>query len=314
MVSYMSEPPVAAEVVTAGAPREPSGRAAHVIVVGNEKGGSGKSTLAVHLIVALLKDGRRVASIDTDSRQLSLTRYLENRARWARRTGLPLDQPTHFSVGTGAGKAVADVEAHEFAAFSEIVERVGSAFDVVVIDTPGNDSYRMRLSHGMADTIVTPVNDSLVDLDVLGQLDPAGEKVAAVSQYADLAMAARHHRAAVLGHMSDWIVVRNRIAPLASRNQRRVVTGLELLRDKLGFRLAEGVTERLIFRELFAMGLTVFDTLDKSVLGTEPTMSHLAARREIRDLVAALKLPQPVRAPVAGGAVPVEKAVAAAAR
>lgn len=312
MASFMSDPPVAAEQV-AEPPRVAPGRPAHVIVVGNEKGGSGKSTLAVHLIVALMKEGRRVASIDTDSRQLSLTRYLENRGRWARKAGAALDQPAHFSVKLGEGKVVADVEAREFAAFTEIVERLGERYDVVVVDTPGSDSYRMRLSHAMADTLVTPVNDSLVDLDVLGRLDNDGETVMGVSQYADLVQTSRRERDVAIGRPCDWVVVRNRIAPLVSRNQRKVVGGLERLQEMLGFRVADGITERLIFRELFPLGLTVFDTLDKRVLGVEPTMSHVAARREIRDLVSALRLPPLARVQAAAGGGSVVPPLAAAA-
>jgi chromosome partitioning protein len=294
--------------------RPPSGKPAHVIVLGNEKGGSGKSTLAVHIIVALLKEGHRVASIDTDSRQLSLTRYLENRTRWARKSGIPLDIPTHFSVRLGEGRVVAEVEAREFAAFAEIVERLGERYDYLVVDTPGNDSYRMRLSHAMADTLVTPVNDSFVDLDVLGRLEGDEFAVVGVSQYADLVQVARRQRLAATGRPADWVVVRNRIATLASRNQRNVVAGLAGLSDFLGFRVADGISERLIFREFFPMGLTVFDTLDGQVFGAEPTMSHLAARREIRELVASLQLPRSVRPSAGTGGGTVSPPIAAAAR
>ena len=56
---------------------------AHVIVIGNEKGGTGKSTVSMHLAIALLNMGQRVATIDLDSRQKSLTHYVENRRAWA---------------------------------------------------------------------------------------------------------------------------------------------------------------------------------------------------------------------------------------
>jgi chromosome partitioning protein len=273
----------------------PATETAHVIVLGNEKGGSGKSTLATHLIVALMKAGHRVASIDTDSRQLSLTRYFENRARWARTIGLPLELPAHFSVSLGEGEVVREVEQREFAEFIAIVERVGSTADFVVIDTPANDSYRMRLSHAMADTLLTPVNDSFIDLDVLGRIDPADFSVAAVSQYAELVGQVRRKRLAVDPRGTDWVVVRNRLSPLANRNQRNVVAGLRQLSERLSFRVADGISERVIFREFFPMGLTAFDPLDRAVLGVRPTMSHVAARREIRELLEALHLP--VRAP-----------------
>ena len=74
----------------------PDLRSAHVIVVGNEKGGAGKSTLSIHLSVALLKAGYKVACIDLDTRQQTLTRFFENRKSWsanarlADRTAAPL--------------------------------------------------------------------------------------------------------------------------------------------------------------------------------------------------------------------------------
>lgn len=269
----------------------PPSKSAHVIVLGNEKGGSGKSTTAVNIIVALIKAGHRVASIDTDSRQLSLTRYIENRSRWARKYGLTLEVPTHFSVRLGEGSVVAEVEAREFAAFAEIIDRLGERFDFVVIDTPANDSYRMRLSHAMADTLVTPVNDSFVDLDVLGRVDGDTLAVRTASQYAELVQGVRRDRLSAGQRELDWVVVRNRIGTLASRNQRKVMDGLEKLAGLLGFRIANGISERVIFREFFPSGLTAFDTLDRAVLGVKPTMSHVAARREVRELVDSLRLP-----------------------
>ena len=264
---------------------------AHVIVLGNEKGGTGKSTTAMHIIVALMKAGFRVASIDTDSRQRSLTRYLENRGRWARKTGRPLELPAHFVVRLGAGEAVREIEAREFSAYADIIDRVEREFDFVVVDTPGNDSYLMRLSHAMADTLITPVNDSFVDLDVLGRVDPETKQVMRLSQYAELVRSARGERRRGDGESGDWVVVRNRLSPLLSRNQLKVSDGLRALSAAAGFRVADGISERVIFREFFPIGLTALDPLDRATLGGEPTMSHVAARQEIRDLVAGLDLP-----------------------
>jgi chromosome partitioning protein len=273
-----------------------------VIVLGNEKGGSGKSTIAINIIVALMKAGHRVASIDTDSRQLSLTRYLENRARWSRKAGLSLEAPTHFSVQLGEGKVVSQVEASEFASFTEIIDRLGERFDFVIIDTPGNDSYRMRLSHAMADILITPVNDSFVDLDVLARAEESDPATISASQYSELVQTARRDRLMATGSQMDWVVVRNRIAPLGNRNQRKVADGLQQVADKLGFRVVDGVLERVVFREFFTLGLTAFDRLDAKVLGAKPTLSHLAARREIRELLHNLKLPlQAVNAATGNG-------------
>jgi chromosome partitioning protein len=265
--------------------------AAHVIVLGNEKGGTGKSTTAMHIVVALLKAGHRVASVDTDSRQRSLTRTIENRARWARRAGLALEMPAHYVARLGAGETVREIEAEAFTSLADIVDRVERDFDYVVIDTAANDSYLMRLSHAMADTLITPINDSFVDLDVFGRVDPGTPSLTRLGPYADLVQAARQERLEVDGVATDWIVVRNRVSMLDSRNCRKVVDALEALSRRLGFRHARGISERVVYREFFPMGLTALDPLDRDTQGSEPTMSHIAARQEIRDLIALLKLP-----------------------
>ena len=272
---------------------------AHVIVLGNEKGGSGKSTTAMHIIVALLKSGRRVASIDTDSRQRSLTRYVENRERWTVKSGIALEVPSHHAVPLGDGDTVRDIEEREYNALAEAIDRIAGDFDFVVVDTPASNSYLMKLSHSLADTLVTPLNDSFIDFDVLGRVDPETLEVKARSHYSDLVSAARQQRQVVDGTRTNWVVVRNRLSTLPSRNQRNVVAGLRNLASVLDFKLADGISERVIFRELFPLGLTVFDSLDRRTLGRPPTMSHLAARQEVRELIDSLGLPMPMR-PLAG--------------
>jgi chromosome partitioning protein len=87
----------------------------------------------------------------------------------------------------------------------------------------------------------------------------------------------------------DWVVLRNRIANLDAKNKRRVAGALDELAHRIGFRLAPGFSERVIFRELFLSGLTLLDLKD-----TDPaamTMSNIAARQEVRDLLKALDLP-----------------------
>src|SRR5437868_11157748 len=92
-------------------------QSAHVVVLGNEKGGSGKSTTALHIAVALLKAGQRVATIDLDCRQQSFTRYLDNRRAWAQRTGLNLELPVHRCITLGETMQIADNESFEFRQF-----------------------------------------------------------------------------------------------------------------------------------------------------------------------------------------------------
>src|SRR3984893_4055522 len=167
---------------------------AHVVVLGNEKGGSGKSTTALYVVVALLKAGQRVATIDLDCRQQSFTRYINNRGAWARRTGLDLEIPVHCCIRHGETMQIADNEPSEFQQFIDAVSAVEHTFDFIVIDTPGADSYLMRLAHSMADTLVTPINDSFLDFDVLGTVDPETYSVTGESHYAEMVRDTRRKR------------------------------------------------------------------------------------------------------------------------
>ncbi len=266
-------------------------RSAHVIVLGNEKGGSGKSTTCMHIVVGLLKAGQRVATIDLDSRQKSFTHYVENRRAWAERAGVPLEIPTHYHVARGETARVEDNEAAEFTKFAEAVTAVEHSHDFVVIDTPATDSYLMRLAHSMADTLVTPLNDSFVDFDVLGTVDPTTFAVTGVSHYAEMVRQARRQRRIVDGGATDWIVVRNRLALINSRNKKVMADSLNELGLRMGFRQVDGFAERVVYREFFPRGLTALDQLDEATLGTRPSLSHVTARQEVRVLLEALKLP-----------------------
>src|SRR5437879_2097909 len=160
-------------------------RSAHVIVLGNEKGGSGKSTTAMHITVGLLKAGQRVATIDLDSRQKTFTHYIDNRRETARRSGLGLEIPNHYCIARAEGVRVDENEAAEFGAFAAAINAVEHTHDFVVIDSPGNDTYLMRLSHSMADTLITPLNDSFLDFAVLGTVGAATFEVTGVSPHSE---------------------------------------------------------------------------------------------------------------------------------
>jgi chromosome partitioning protein len=264
---------------------------AHVIVLGNEKGGSGKSTTAMHVAVALMQAGQRVATIDLDSRQRSFTHYIENRREWAACARVKLEIPAHYCVARGAGLRLDEIEAQEFGAFAEAVSAVEQSHDFVVIDTPGTDSYLMRLAHSMADTLITPLNDSFVDFDVLGSVDPTTFAVTGISHYAEMVREARRQRRLVDGGLTDWVVLRNRLSTLGSRNKRLVGKGVDELSAQLGFRAADGFAERVIYREFFPRGLTALDELNEDTLGQQPNLSHVTARDEVKRLIDALKLP-----------------------
>ena len=211
---------------------------AHVVVLGNEKGGSGKSTTAMHIAVALMNVGQRVATIDLDSRQKTFTHYIEHRRSWAERAGVDLNIPTHFCIARGATLKLDENEASEFSGFAEALSAVEQSHDFVVVDTPGTDSYLMRLAHSMADTLITPLNDSFVDFDVLGTVDPTNFAVTGESHFAEMVREARRQRRTIDGTLMDWIVVRNRVSMVGSRNKKLVGEGLQQLAARLGFRCA----------------------------------------------------------------------------
>ncbi len=266
-------------------------QSAHVVVLGNEKGGSGKSTTALHIAVALLKAGQRVATIDLDSRQQSFTHYIDNRRAWAARARIELEVPTHYCIPRAEGNLLEANEAEEFANFSAAISAIEHSHDVVVIDTPGADTYLMRLAHSMADTLVTPLNDSFLDFDVLATLDPTNFTVTGESHYAEMVREARRQRRLVDGRLTDWIVVRNRLSTLTSRNKRLVGDGINELSKRMGFRCIEGFAERVVYREFFPRGLTALDDLDEETLGTRPNLAHLTAREEVVMLLNSLNLP-----------------------
>jgi len=173
------------------------------------KGRFGKIHHRLHIAVALMKR-QRVATIDLDCRQQSFTRYISNRNAWARRTGLALELPVHCCIKAGLTMQVADNENSEFQQFMDAVSAVEHTFDFIVIDTPGTDSYLMRLAHSMADTLVTPINDSFLDFDVLGTVDPQTYAVTGESHYAEMVRDTRRKRRHLDGTFTDWVVVRNR--------------------------------------------------------------------------------------------------------
>jgi chromosome partitioning protein len=264
---------------------------AHVVVLGNEKGGAGKSTIAMHIAVALMNFGQRVATIDLDLRQKSLTHYVDNRRIWGKHSGTTLALPVHYAVPRGSTQKLEDNEAIEFTAFVDALTAVEQTHDFIVVDTAGSDSHLTRLAHSMADTLITPLNDSFVDFAVLGTIDPATYAVTGESHYAKMVREARAQRRLVDGVQMDWVVLRNRLSMLDSRNKRRIDEGLSELAARLGFRSTDALAERVVYREFFPRGLTALDQLDEKTLGTRPNLAHLTARQELMNLMEALKLP-----------------------
>lgn len=252
-----------------------AGASPHFITFANEKGGTGKSTTAVHSAVALTAAGRRVAAIDLDTRQRTLGRYLDNRGATIRRLGIDLPMPVYETFDP-AGESL-DAQ----------IDRLADGVEVVVIDTPGRDDPHARQAMLRADTLVTPINDSFVDLDLIGQVDPETYKITRPSFYAELVWNSRTQRAKTDGSSVDWVVLRNRLQHVEARNMRRVGAALEELSRRVGFRVIPGLGERVIYRELFPKGLTLLDLAQLGEVG----IAHIAARQELREMVAGFGIP-----------------------
>lgn len=260
-----------------------------LIVVGNEKGGSGKSTVAIHLVAGLMSAGLRAGAIDLDHRQRSFSHFFANRALWAERVGRDFALPKLITV--------APPEREEAARLEAVIGALSGEVDAIVVDCPGADTALGRAAHASASVIVTPLNDSFVDFDLLAGVDPETFEAKAPSIYAEFVWESRKRQMVEKRRTIDWLVVRNRMSATASHNQRRVSEALTKLAQRIGFRLAPGLSERVIYRELFPKGLTVIDLVEGKTRGL--TMPQVAARAEVRGLIAALRLPQLTKMQVA---------------
>lgn len=253
----------------------------YIIVLGNEKGGTGKSTTAMHIIVSLLHLGYKVGSIDVDARQGTLSRYVANRMAYATHNNVTLRMSAHFPLLKDESDSVKEAESQDQRNFITIMEKLADS-DFIVIDTPGSDQYLSRLAHSYADTIITPLNDSFVDLDVLVHLKPDSLELDQPSIYANRIWEEKKQKAIRERGNIDWIVLRNRLSSIQAHNKQKMENVLDALARKLGFRTAPGFSERVIFRELFLSGLTLLDLKD---LGVPLQLSHVAAKQELRDLI-----------------------------
>lgn len=263
----------------------------HILVIGNEKGGSGKTTTSMHLIIGLLRLGFKVGSMDIDARQRSLTRYIENRKTTMASENASLPLPAHVVIQRSPYNIQEEAEADERERFTRALARLLVNCDFVVIDSPGSDTYLSRFAHSFADTVITPVNDSFVDLDVLASVDGISMKIQKPSIYSEMLWEQKMTRAKRDGGTIDWVVMRNRLSNIDARNKRMITKIMEELSKRLSFRQASGFSERVIFRELFLLGLTVLDVVETNKGGNTLSMSHLAARQEVRDLLGTLQIP-----------------------
>jgi chromosome partitioning protein len=262
---------------------------AHIIVVGNEKGGSGKSTTSMHVATALARMGHKVGVLDLDLRQRSLGRYLENRRAYAARRGITLPSPELHELPEIDESALAPGENAYDRRLTIAVTELERSVDFIVIDCPGSHTRLSQVAHSLADTLISPLNDSFVDFDLLAQTDPETQRVLGPSVYAEMVWQARQLRAQAGLKPIDWVVLRNRLGAQAMHNKAKMGEALEALARRIGFRVVPGFSERVIFRELFPNGLTLLDLRD---IGVERlNISNVAARQELRDLIVALRLP-----------------------
>ncbi len=267
-----------------------SDKSAHKIVFGNEKGGTGKSTLAMHVAIDLAQRGNRVAVLDLDSRQQSTARFIENRERFLKSHDYDLAMPAIRTLHRSTATDKAQQQAEDQRTLQQALEAFDSSSDFIVFDCPGSYTYLSRLAHALANTLVTPINDSFIDLDLIGQVDPDSYTVEKLSHYAEVVWESRKFRSASEKDPIDWVIARNRLATLDSLNNRRVDAALASLQKRIMFRYVPGLNERVIFRELFPKGLTMMDLGTVKEFG-KLQVSHVAARSEVRALVNALNLP-----------------------
>lgn len=258
------------------------------IVIGNEKGGAGKTTTAMHLITSLLVLGFKVTSVDVDSRQKSLSRYIENREMTNSLSSNPLVMPLHNIIpetlpnlqGEELDKAKEDI-------FLNIIESANNDSDFIIIDTPGNNTFISNLAHSHADIIITPLNDSFVDLDVLAKINATNFSIEKPTHYSQMIWEQKMKRAGRNQESIEWIVLRNRLTNLDAKNKRNMTQVINKLANRIGFRHIDGFSERVIFRELFLKGITLVDLMSQNI---PLTLSHIGARQELTTFLKNIQL------------------------
>ena len=259
----------------------------HIIVLGNEKVGTGKSTVSMHLIASLTRMGYPVGSIDVDARQGTLTRYIENRKITSDKMEKPLPQSTHIPLLLSTNSIKEEAIKEDQANLEAAVEKLSSnAF--ILIDTPGSDSSLSRAAHAMTDTLITPLNDSFIDLDMLVRLKDETLDILRPSTYAEMVWEQKKRRAIRDKGSIGWFVLRNRLSSLNAKNKAQMEDVIRVLAKRIGFNYISGFGERVIFRELFLTGLTVLDMEDCNM---QVTLSHVSAKQELRNLIQLIQLP-----------------------
>ena len=252
----------------------------YIIILGNEKGGSGKTTTAMHLIFSLMYKNYTVSTIDLDFRQLSLNRYLENRKLYYQNS----KQEDFLMPSILESREENKIESY----FDNLFENITT--DFIIIDTPGNNNTLSCVAHSFADLIVTPMNDSFIDLDLIAHISGNDLKTARPSIYSSMIWEQKIKKFKRDKKKIEWIIIRNRLSNLDSNNRRSIEKTLNHLSKTLALKIGSGFSERIIYRELFPYGLTLLDVLDNQSI-IKITTSHIAARQELRNFINDLKIP-----------------------
>ncbi len=263
---------------------------AHIIVVGNEKGGAGKSTVSMHVATALARMGHKVGALDLDLRQRTFARYMENRRNFCKLHDISLPTPEYHDLPEIDRSALKAGENVYDRRLSVAVTALEKSCDFILIDCPGSHTRLSQVAHSLADTLVTPLNDSYVDFDLLAHVDGETNKILGPSVYSEMVWNARQLRSQAGLKPVDWVVVRNRLGAQNMHNKKKIGEALDDLAKRIGFRVSAGFGERVIFRELFPRGLTLLDLKDIGVKG-QMNISNVAARQELRELLKGLQLP-----------------------
>ena len=261
-----------------------------IIVIANEKGGAGKSTVTTHLIIAALKDERSVAVFDIDNRQQTTTRFFENRKIYNDANNLSLVYPKIGSIELSQSKEIHQKQQEDKDLTIEALKNAAAENDLVFVDCPGADTAQSRAAHGVADIIITPVNDSFIDFDLLAKIDPLTDEVSMPNFYSQMVWEAKKNKAIKERASLEWFVLRNRLSSIDARNKRKVGDAITKLSKRIGFNILPGLSERVIFRELFPKGLTIMDLGDVGKGSSGLSLSNVAARQEIRNIMQQLQL------------------------
>ena len=246
------------------------------MVWGNAKGGVGKSTLALHFSLQCMHEKLSVACLDADGDQGTLFRSIENRKQYCKRNNIsfPVPEMIRFCPSAYANTSLA------IEAIDAVLEQCAH-FDIIVIDTQGSDTPVGRYIHQQCQVLISPLTDSLLDLDLfvnISQIQENSHHTLPLGSYAHMVWEQRLSKISQTQEHLEWVVVRNRMGGQISPTQMQLEKILKSLAPRVGFHIGPSIGDRSIFRELFPCGLTVMDREGLT------TLAHITARQEIKSV------------------------------